>query len=235
MDQRRVILAGAIALVAAIVVLGVIMAVGGLLPGLFGNQNNQNAVSNLPVISASVTPAPTFTQGQVTPSPTSVAVVSPTSTTNQGSSTPSNPTSNSSSNQIAGVYNGDGFSLNYPSSWGLLTCSNSKNFELDPTSSTNMLNVHCTTALKAVTVLVREGNYACPGNKVTIGNYTVTKSVVTWSDGEVDYRWCVPVAGKTLDISHRTGPNGGRAVSTTDYSPQVEDMIKTLTSTNSPS
>lgn len=222
MEQRRVILAGAIALVAAIVVLGVVMAVGGLLPGLFGNKSENTTISNLPIISSSITPAPTFTDLSGTPNP---------------SQTPNN--SNQNNIVVAPnskVYVGDGFSLSYPNTWGLLTCSNSKNFELDPTSSTDSLNVSCNRALKPVTILVHTGSFSCPGNSVTLGNNSAVKSTKKWSDGEIDYRWCVSVGGKTLDISHRFSPNGGRATSTTDYSSQVEDLIKTISSSqNSPS
>src|SRR6185437_9588408 len=58
--------------------------------------------------------------------------------TNHTPAPSSNPvTGNSSVTQVVGnskSYNGTNFRVTYPSSWGLLTCANSQNFELDPAS-----------------------------------------------------------------------------------------------------
>ena len=47
-----------------------------------------------------------------------------------------------------------GLTINYPKSWGILTCSNSYNFELDPTNGTDMLNMMCNDAMKPISVII---------------------------------------------------------------------------------
>lgn len=148
-----------------------------------------------------------------------------TETSTPTASTPTNtaPTGNTQS------YNGNGFSLRYPNNWGLLKCSNSNNFEFDPNSATPT-TIACNEAVKPVTVLVTS-NLNCSGEAMTIGSLTAVKSKNT-NGNYTTYRWCVPLAsGRALDITHRIDPNQSRATSTQDYSSQIEEMIKTITTT----
>lgn len=217
MNTARIVVAGIVALIAASVIIGAILLLGGLFPK---KQNPEETLSNLPVVNVSTSPTPT-------------------GTLNPGSATPTgtpgaNSTSSGNNSANLKTYSGDSFSLKYPKDWGLLTCSNSKNFELDPTSSQDVTGVICDFAVKPITVLVKDGSISCPGNQVTLGSRTATKSVKTFSDGDINYRWCVQTGGKTLDITHRVSNSGSRATSKTDYSKQIEDMISDY-QTNSPS
>lgn len=114
-------------------------------------------------------------------------------------------------------YAGSGFALNYPAEWGLLTCSNSQNFEFDPVNTTDTKGVICDRAVKPVTVLVVNGSLNCP-----------TRSV-TGASGEMDYQWCVPLRdNRFLDISHRVSQLGSQAASKKDYSAVLEQLITTI-------
>lgn len=123
------------------------------------------------------------------------------------------------------TYNGNGFTLQYPNNWGLLTCNNSQNFELDPVNSRDQLNYNCDYAVKPVTILV-ERNLNCAGTEMNIGGVEVTKQVTQTATG-VNYRWCTQTS-PALDITHRVSSNGSRATSKEDFSSQVEQMIQTL-------
>lgn len=125
------------------------------------------------------------------------------------------------------IYAASGFTLNYPSGWGLLTCSNSQNFEFDPTNGADVKNVVCDVAVKPVTVLVTN-RLNCTGETINIGEKKVVKSKVTASNGSINYRWCVGLNGKGLDITHRISSFGSRAASKDDFSNQVEQMINSL-------
>ncbi len=127
------------------------------------------------------------------------------------------------------TFTGAGFTLTYPNNWGILTCSNSENFELDPTSSVDTKNVVCDTAVKPITVLV-VNRLSCTGETVTLGPNKVIKSKATTDTG-VNYRWCVAIGNKGLDITHRVSSTGSRATSKEDFSSQVEEMIKTIKAT----
>lgn len=137
-----------------------------------------------------------------------------------GSSVTPTPSSNSlvpAAGALLKTYSGSGFSLRYPSKWGVLTCSNSQNFEFDPISGTDIKGVVCDRALKPVTVLVVNGNPTCPARSVT------------GASGEINYRWCAPLNNNLfLDITHRVSQLGGRATSVNDYSTQIEQIIKTI-------
>lgn len=122
------------------------------------------------------------------------------------------------------TYNGDNVQLQYPKEWGLLTCSNSKNIEFDPTNSTDQQGVRCDRALKPITILVNQ-TAACQGEAAKIGNVNVTKSVTTTSTG-TNYRWCTHTT-PVLDITHRVSSAPSRATSAQDYAQQIEKMIST--------
>jgi hypothetical protein len=127
------------------------------------------------------------------------------------------------------LYTGTGFSLRYPKTWGLLTCNNSANFELDPSSPTDT-NISCDRAVKPITFLVSP-NLNCQGDLVNLGTHQVLKSKTTLG-GDTDYRWCVGIGTNTaLDITHRVSQSGSRATSKEDYSSQIEELIKTISTT----
>ncbi len=126
------------------------------------------------------------------------------------------------------IYNGRGFSLVYPKNWGLLTCNNSENFELDPSASGKQV-ASCNAAVKPITVLVDSG-YACQGESVTLGGkrgVKLVRQVMLQETGQpiTEYQWCFSAGGRNLYISHRVSPNNGLATSKEDYSSQIEQMI----------
>lgn len=123
------------------------------------------------------------------------------------------------------IYQGPGFNLQYPQSWGVLTCSDSQNFELDPSNNADS-QIDCDFALKPVTVLVNPG-LPCQGEQISIGSHQVTRLKVNVQNG-LNYRWCLNVTGTNLDISHRVSATLSRATSNQDYSQQVEQMIATI-------
>lgn len=126
-------------------------------------------------------------------------------------------------------FTSNGVLFTFPTNWGVLECTNSQNFELDP-ANTNDQKVGCDVAQKPVTVLVNTTT-SCPGDTVKIGNVNVTKSRV--DDGtSVDYRWCFNSGGNRYDVTHRVAKDGGRATSTSDFSADIEKMIGRLSPIN---
>lgn len=138
--------------------------------------------------------------------------------------------SNSLSQDFTRTYIGQAFVVNYPGNWGLLTCSNTPSFELDPVASSDIKGVICDTAVKPITILITD-KLACQGNVVNIGPYKVTKSKLNIVNGDTNYRWCLKVNGKNLDITHRVSASGFQATSKEDFSLAVEEMIKNITVT----
>ncbi|MCL5784350.1 MAG: hypothetical protein M1142_03290 [Patescibacteria group bacterium] len=122
---------------------------------------------------------------------------------------------------------GSGFNLSYVNSWGVLTCSNSQNFEFDPTVGTDLKGVVCDRAVKPVTVLV-VNKLNCQGETVKLGENQVVRSKNTPREGDISYRWCLSVGGKNLDITHRVSASGSQATSKEDFSAEVEQMITTI-------
>lgn len=126
------------------------------------------------------------------------------------------------------IYNPGNFQLSYPKNWGVVTCTNSKNIELDPGNIADS-KINCQTALKSITVLVDKIDN-CDGQNIKIGNTEVIKSKKIDSGWTV-YQWCTKT-NPVLNITHRVSPNGERATSKQDYSTQIEDMIKSLNFTH---
>lgn len=124
------------------------------------------------------------------------------------------------------IYSGTGFRVEYPSSWGILTCSNSSNFELDPISSADQLSHPCNYAVKPVTILVHQTMLSCPGNSETIGSMSVTKGVTAFGSG-IQYRWCTQTTPQ-LDITERVSGSLSSTATSNDYSYQVEQILSTL-------
>lgn len=123
------------------------------------------------------------------------------------------------------VYNPGNFQAPYPKNWGILNCTNSANFELDPLSGADS-KIACGIALKPVTVLV-DNIEGCDGENVKIGGIDVIKSKAM-DGGYTSYRWCTKT-NPVLNITHRVSKGGERAVSPNDYSSAIEEMISKLT------
>lgn len=170
---------------------------------------------------STATPQPTSVSTQIpvfggSPAPLAsvVPAASPASTAGSNANTQTN----------LKTYNGSGFSLQYPKGWGVLTCSNSANFELDPYNGIDQSNVSCTYAQKPITILV--GNVTCNGETVKIGNTSVIKSARQTNNG-TNYRWCTQTQ-PMLDITHRVSQTAGQAISNQDFSKDIEEIIKTF-------
>lgn len=193
-DRRTLVIAGIIAVVALILLGGLIFY---LVKVFTGNSNTPT------VITSSPTPVARYTQPGATPTPAP------------------------SGNPNLKTYTGSNFQLTYPSSWGLLTCNNSQNFELDPTSGADQLKVSCDVAQKPVTVLVGNSS-GCGGTSMQLGANSVLYSKQTDSSGYITYQWCTQGGPTVLNITERVSPNGERATSMRDYSQEVQQMISTI-------
>lgn len=119
-----------------------------------------------------------------------------------------------------------GFKISYPKNWGLLTCSNSYNFELDPTNGSDMSNVICDYAIKPISIVLSNDTSNCGGQTVRIGNINALKSEFT-TQNYTTYQWCT-LTQPSLIISNRTSNTTNFAATTTNYSADIEAMIKTL-------
>jgi len=125
------------------------------------------------------------------------------------------------------IFDTGNFKLSYPKSWGLLTCANSNNLELDPKNSADSKTV-CNYSVKPITVLVEDVS-GCAGEVVNIGNIAVTKSK-QGDSGYTKYQWCTKTA-PVLNITHRVSTGNDPASLREDYSKQIEEMIGKLTFT----
>lgn len=199
MDQRRtVIITALVGLVILALLAGTIIYLINFLRrggGIFTSRT----VSPSPIVSPSPSPVP----GGIVPVPVPVG----------GSPVPNKQT-----------FTGQGFELRYPREWGLLTCGNSRNFELDPANNVDQLGVSCDRSVKPVTIIV--GGGGCQGETVNLGGVTAVRSKATTQTG-VNYRWCTQTQ-PILDITHRVSPVGGRATSRDDFSKEIEEMISTI-------
>src|SRR5690349_10767404 len=119
MDQRKALVAVSIVVV---LVLAIIVGTIFYLTKIFksSNQPSTKVVTSSSQPAASGANAPSDNLPSTQPGqPQTSAVTTP----------PANPNLK--------TYNGNGFSLQYPKNWGLLSCSNSNNFEFDPYNSQN--------------------------------------------------------------------------------------------------
>lgn len=134
------------------------------------------------------------------------------------------------SNNISGdlkVYNSNlGFSINYPKNWGLLTCANSYNFELDPTNSADIPSVMCDSATKPISVILSNDMNGCGGENIKIGNTNVLRSQIT-TQNYTTFQWCT-LTQPALIISNRTSATTNFAATTTNYSADIEKIIGSL-------
>lgn len=122
------------------------------------------------------------------------------------------------------VYNGGDFQLTYPNTWGIAACSNSQNFEFDPTTAGETSMV-CDTATKPVTILVGDTS-GCGGESTKVGSIDVTKSQVS-EGGYTKYQWCTKTT-PVLNITHRVSQGNEPATSKQDFVRQIEEMISNL-------
>lgn len=165
----------------------------------FNLGNKQASISGLPVIQLS--PTPTAGMGSVAQNQATLPVVPGTKT-----------------------YQGQGFVLKYPDSWGILTCSDSRNIEFDPYNKSDLINYSCNSAIKPITVLVSSQPVVCPGDIIKIGNNNVAKSKTETANWTTN-RWCLSKDGISLDITNRIAPSGITGTGKDDFSKQIELMI----------
>lgn len=196
-------------IVSTIVLLVILAIIGGVIFYIANLIRTRQSSSNI----RSNSPRGTIVISSPSPSPASATTSLPGT-----SSTPSQPANTKTYTRL-------GFQIFYPSNWGLLTCNNSKNFELDPTNSQDELNTTCDFAKKPVTVLV--GSNTCVGGQTADkGGVNFTKVVIQTSTG-IDSKWCTKTA-PALEFSHRVSNDGSRATSKQDFSAQIEEVISTL-------
>ncbi len=122
-------------------------------------------------------------------------------------------------------YNAGDFQMAYPKNWGVLTCSNSSNIELDPTNGQDNLKVACSTATKPVTI-IKDATGCTNGEMIDLGTFKVSRTKATEGD-YTRYEWCTKTV-PALYITHRVSNDGSPATSKEDFSKQVEDMIAKL-------
>lgn len=123
------------------------------------------------------------------------------------------------------TYNGGNFQLAFSKNWGLLSCANSANLELDPLNSADN-KAECSIASKPITIIV-DNISGCSGENIKIGNNEVLKNKKV-EGGYSAYQWCTKTE-PVLNITHRVSKGGETAVSPDDYSSQIEEMISKLT------
>lgn len=123
------------------------------------------------------------------------------------------------------TFNEGDFQVVYPKNWGVLTCSNSSNVELDPTNGQDNLKVACSTAVKPVTI-IKDATGCANGELIDLGSFKVSRTKAT-EGGYTRYEWCTKTV-PALYITHRVSNDGSPATSKEDFSKQVEDMIAKL-------
>lgn len=213
MDQKKSIIITILALVFILTVIGATVVF--LVRGIRSRQTNSPTLFTRPSAAPTVSSEPlTFSL----PNPTNSSVLTPPTPSD------SNRPALSPSPGTAKTYAGTGFSLRYPRAWGLLTCSNTSHFELDPYNATDQ-RIVCNESVKPTTVLVGVTTN-CSGETVTLGGITVVRSKEV-KGTETDYRWCTKTT-PVLDITHRVAPTGGSPFSRDDFSVQVEQVIQSL-------
>jgi hypothetical protein len=220
-QKRTLIITGIVLFVILLIIFGTIFfLIRSFSQRSNSSQTNNNNKSIFPIQTiASSNPFPNLTV------PSNNSTASPQPSANPSAN---NQTQNQTASGSTKVYQGSGFAVKYPKDWGLLTCNNSSNFELDPTNPQDQLGVACNRAQKPITVLVGQ-NSCVGGNIVTLGNIQVRKivnnSFATAGGSGIEYHWCTQTS-PALDITHRVG--SGTAFSTQDYATQVEQIISSI-------
>ncbi len=124
------------------------------------------------------------------------------------------------------VFQGQGFKLEISKNWGVLKCSNSGNFELDPYKAENK-TINCDRAQKPVTFLVNSGLSCQGGEVVKIANFNVRKTKTQYRDW-LAVAWCLEGNGKTFDITNRVSDSGNPVTSKDDFSSEIEKIISSI-------
>lgn len=165
----------------------------------------------------------------VTAPPEAINIDGSPSVPNTAGQGQANPPQSGVNNVPAGkkLYNQGTFQLYYPDSWGMLKCTNSANFELDPTSGSDT-QISCSSAVKPITILVNDQS-GCGGESLRMGNAEVAKSRQI-EGNYIAYRWCTKT-DPVLNITHRVSRDGDPATSPNDFSAQIEEFISNLTFT----
>ncbi|MFA5932696.1 MAG: hypothetical protein WCV81_00350 [Microgenomates group bacterium] len=159
-----------------------------------------------------------------------VITASPTPTSVQSGQTSGVTSSNNQPSTVAvniKTYQGSNFTIKYPQNWGILTCSDSKNIELDPYNSNDLINYACDRAIKPITIIVGDGSLSCPGEAVKIGNNTVVRSK-TETANWFKNRWCINKNGMSFDITNRINSKGIVGTGKDDFSSEIEKTIGSL-------
>lgn len=151
------------------------------------------------------------------PTPTSTPIPTPTVANNQVSAALVNTK----------IYQGRNVTFKYPQKWGILTCNNSQNLELDPYNSTDFKNYACDRSIKPITIIVSNSVLSCLGETVKIGNNAVIKQI-TETANWLKNRWCVNKNGVSLDITNRVNPTGITGTGKDNFSPEIEKIISSL-------
>ncbi len=206
MDIKRLI----ILIIAAILFLSIIFGIIFSLYRLIRSRQASTVISRDTTLSQLVS-SPVPQTGGANPSPTPLVSFS---------SAPAIPSNTKS-------YNLGGLQISYPKEWGILTCRNSQNIELDPTNGVDQLNLTCDRAVKPITIQTSFLT-GCPnGQTVNLGGQVVAKVISTSSSG-TDYKWCVN-SPLRMEITHRVSQTDLRsAFSKTDYSQQIEQLISSF-------
>lgn len=213
MDQRKSLIVTALVLIfiIAVIVGTIVFLVRGV-----RTKSASNTSTSQSTVAPTFSPVPESNQQPLGGDTIQLATPTPAPAgNNKGGNIPTNNLK---------TYNGASFSVQYPSNWGILTCSNSQNIEFDPTTPIDQLNIKCDVALKPATILVGT-NPTCEGEAVKLGNIEVVKSVTQTPTGK-NYRWCSKTM-PDLDITHRVSSTPSRATSPQDYASQIEEMIQT--------
>lgn len=212
-QQRSLIFTAAVGLIILSIVVGSIYYLVKFVQGRVANSRQTTEITQQ-TADGSITPDGGTEGTELTPGN---GIPTPQVNGNPASDERSTPTNKK-------VYNGGSFQLAYPNNWGVVTCDNAQNFELDPASSADS-KIACDVATKPVTIVVGDVK-GCEGDASKVGNVDVVKSKGT--DGTyIKYQWCTKTT-PVLNITHRVSPDSERATSKEDYSKQIEDMISSL-------
>lgn len=220
-QQRSLVFTAAVGLIILAIIVGSIYYLVKFIQSRVASSRQSPQASVETLVQATESPFGGSVQGEQapgTPSAPSISRISPGTVPQTGNV--GNPPADRK------IYNAGNFQLVYPRNWGILNCTNSANFELDPLSPADS-SVSCGTALKPITVLVDDIT-GCSGDNTKIGNVEVMKSKKVDADGYTAYQWCTQT-DPVLNITHRVSRGGDRAVSPSDLSGQIEDMISRLT------
>ena len=207
-QQRSLIFTAAVGLIILSIIVGSIYYLVKFIQGRVATSR-QTTQTTEQVADGSANPDSSFEGAELTP---------------EGNNGIPNPQVSGNPGSDKKVYNGGSFQLVYPNNWGVVTCDNAQNFELDPGSSADS-KITCDRATKSVTVVVGDVR-GCEGDVSKVGNVDVVKS--QGADGNyIKYQWCTKTT-PVLNITHRVSPDGEPATSKEDYSSKIEEMISSL-------